>query len=902
MSQEIINGKELHINCNDTERCVEFKKSFIEIINSSDGLIEKSYRMILKKGGIKKPTYFESKQKIIISFTFKPIIRDITVEVRKLNIDPIKNSLSLYEGVVFEDSIDLKIKDLIKKQMKDMGYYHSSLVLNKSIHKDIVDYKIKIIKNKPVKFKKINIKTKYKWIKNYFYEKLKPFLNEPFQEYEVKRKLEEIKLKLISFGYYLLNFEYKVKVSNHKSELDLNINSDKLYIVDIVSGRMKNNETKEIVKSVFYKYKVSTTNTHIQEKLKSFLETKAYYNPKIVIRDLKYKNDLNVDVSLKRIKISEKKRTNIRGLFFKGNFFFSDLILKKKYNDYSFDLAKSKYIDTDYYTYYKNYLTQFYIKNGFVQVHIDEPTLFFSKDKEEVDVVFTVKEGVRTFIDTIKLTGVPLSLQEKMYEKIHNKQEFTFDPIKFDEDINIIFTELKNNGYLNARLLNDKSDIVQYSNDFSSVLINIKVSTGKKFYLNNKYFFGIEKTRSRILEREVNFKKGDLLTLSKLNEIKKRISRLGLFSTVTVKPMIDESITNKVDLVITVKEKKYTFYELAPGYRTDLGVKASLSAVWSNYKGKNQNLSFGFSVNKRINGTGLDSTRKSQNKDVFEGGFKFGYNANYIFSTELNNSSSVSYFRKRYYSFDAIIGRGSTTFSYPLSKKFTSSLNYRLENIKQFDATDSDDDGRFKVGSVTPSLTYDGRNRTSNPTKGVYSSLSYEHSAPGLGSDDEIEYYKFISRNYFYIPFNKGAVAFYYSLGVQKNNSNTNSIPDIKVFRLSGNDVVRGFDFDEMNTLKNGKSMADVTVEDTAYLSNFKIEPRFFINDTMALGIFYDAGRIFVNDFKPLDLRSSVGISFKYLTPVGSLDFDYGFKVLRKRKSNGILESPGRLHISIGFF
>ncbi|MGK0367709.1 MAG: outer membrane protein insertion porin family, partial [Thermoproteota archaeon] len=181
-------------------------------------------------------------------------------------------------------------------------------------------------------------------------------------------------------------------------------------------------------------------------------------------------------------------------------------------------------------------------------------------------------------------------------------------------------------------------------------------------------------------------------------------------------------------------------------------------------------------------------------------------------------------------------------------------------------------------------------------------SLSYEHSAPGLGSDDEIEYYKFISRNYFYIPFNKGAVAFYYSLGVQKNNSNTNSIPDIKVFRLSGNDVVRGFDFDEMNTLKNGKSMADVTVEDTAYLSNFKIEPRFFINDTMALGIFYDAGRIFVNDFKPLDLRSSVGISFKYLTPVGSLDFDYGFKVLRKRKSNGILESPGRLHISIGFF
>jgi len=57
-----------------------------------------------------------------------------------------------------------------------------------------------------------------------------------------------------------------------------------------------------------------------------------------------------------------------------------------------------------------------------------------------------------------------------------------------------------------------------------------------------------------------------------------------------------------------------------------------------------------------------------------------------------------------------------------------------------------------------------------------------------------------------------------------------------------------------------------------------------------------------VDEFSTDDLRSSVGLSFKYVTPVGTLDFDYGIKLLRKKDSSGTLESPGRLHVSIGFF
>jgi outer membrane protein insertion porin family len=128
------------------------------------------------------------------------------------------------------------------------------------------------------------------------------------------------------------------------------------------------------------------------------------------------------------------------------------------------------------------------------------------------------------------------------------------------------------------------------------------------------------------------------------------------------------------------------------------------------------------------------------------------------------------------------------------------------------------------------------------------------------------------------------------------------NIPTIKVFRLTGMDIVRGFSDQEINKLNDGRDISDITVQNTAFLALFKVEPRFFINDSFMSGVFFDAGRVMVDRFDMNDLRTSAGITFKVLTPVGTLDFDYGFKLLRKKNADGTLEDPGRFHVSIGFF
>jgi outer membrane protein insertion porin family len=295
------------------------------------------------------------------------------------------------------------------------------------------------------------------------------------------------------------------------------------------------------------------------------------------------------------------------------------------------------------------------------------------------------------------------------------------------------------------------------------------------------------------------------------------------------------------------------------------------------------------------------------------------YNKSDLFDTMIDLQTGLAYQRRRFYAFDADIARFNTTFTRDITKRLSASLRYQLEAIFQFNATEAIDNGSFKIGAFTPILTYDLRNSQVNPTSGAFFNMSVEYANPYFLSQETdeltINYYKLISRNRFYIPFKNGTVAISLVGGIQENLSREKVagtwegqplrkgyIPNIKVFRLSGMDIVRGFQDEEINRMPDGRDISEFRIQKRAYLANLKIEPRYFISDNFIVGAFYDAGRVFVDSVDFGDLRDSVGVTFKILTPVGTLDFDYGIKLLRKKGPNGRLEDPGRFHVSIGFF
>src|SRR5690606_3229894 len=111
---------------------------------------------------------------------------------------------------------------------------------------------------------------------------------------------------------------------------------------------------------------------------------------------------------------------------------------------------------------------------------------------------------------------------------------------------------------------------------------------------------------------------------------------------------------------------------------------------------------------------------------------------------------------KRFYSYDADIEKLNNTLSWDGNSWFSATVKHQLEIISQYDSTLKREHGKFQIGSITPGITFDFRDNRINPLKGAYLNLSLELANPSFLSqkseDLEINYYKLVSRNRFYIP------------------------------------------------------------------------------------------------------------------------------------------------------
>ncbi len=75
-------------------------------------------------------------------------------------------------------------------------------------------------------------------------------------------------------------------------------------------------------------------------------------------------------------------------------------------------------------------------------------------------------------------------------------------------------------------------------------------------------------------------------------------------------------------------------------------------------------------------------------------------------------------------------------------------------------------------------------------------------------------------------------------------------------------------------------------------------ELRYDVTRSFQVATFLDLGNVYpeVQDLSIADLRKSVGLGVRYLTPIGPIRLDYGHKIHRLPG-----ETPGRLHLTIGY-
>ncbi|MEA9354651.1 BamA/TamA family outer membrane protein [Bacteriovorax sp. PP10] len=771
-----------------------------------------------------------------------------------------------------------------------------------------------------------------KRFKGYFKEVVK----RPYDALTLKIQTDLISKELFTGGYF--NSVIKTELGGTENELIVKITMD---LKDRINFEFQGNHIfshQELRTKLLDKIRNEFGKVDVKN-LASFLadeyEDAGFYQTKVT----NYQSE-GVDASkLKVINyffvIDEGFKIKVSDISYRGNSFLKNEEINDIFKSHATALAKGGFYDKSFFDEFSDILKKEYLSRGFVFIEVSRPRVVSNDEDDSVTIEYGIAEKQQVILKNITFAKVPDDLAAQAKTALINKEGSPVNIIELENDLRKMIVYFQNEGYYFANITNLNSDtLLVYEKSYASVDLRPEINLDKKICYNEAIINGNVQTNTRVINREIDLKQGDLITPKKLEDLRQRLSGLNLFSSLRITPymMYESEATScpKTNLVIQVKEKDFGLIEVAPGYRTDLGAKLSTGVTYNNISGMNRSASLRLQGNKRFNLDGFDERRKSENKDLFEYSAKASFVEPYVFynmiKTQLEFELSSTFQRIRFYGFDADIFRISPQISKNFTRTFSSSVKYQFERIVQFDATETKDNDNFSIGGITPTVTWDLRDDAINPRKGAFFTLSSEWANNFFGSmkekELEVNFVKVISRNRFYYPMGDFVVALSIAAGYQKNfaeeklvdnNGNTvlnangqpktrGYIPSIKVFRLDGYDEIRGYDEGEINRLIDGTPIGEVIVQREAYFTALKFEPRYNLTDAIKIGIFFDAGRVYVDDFQPMKLRTSVGAGLKYVTPVGSLDFDYGFKLQRKTYPDQQRDSVGRFHLSIGFF
>ena len=902
------------IKCKKANQCKEYVNTFKSLERSYLNIehFSEIIKLYVANEGVKNFSYelvkANSERHLIVSFLPKlKIYKVLTPRIDSEYSVELPTILSIKEGDYYDDRKVKQASSILKDVAKDKGFPNATINAVKEVGNEGVTLGFNLKLNKPVMITEFSVNSSSDYLKNIAIGKLSKHMSSPYDLPQVKVDIEELKFLFQGLGYYIVDLNLKFRfLANNRVSLFLDIINPLQVAFNIQETYFYNkSELKKELATAMINSKRELSSENIESILREKLEKSGFKYSKYSVKTKSIKT-LNKD-SLKvySIKIKEGVRSKASRISFKGNTFFSNKKLKSLYYENAFEQAGSDIYDPVYYENYANLIRELYISSGFVSVFIDKPYIQFDSSSKLVNISFRIREGLRSYVSDININGLSESSKEEVLKVLDTNVGSPFNPIQLKVNLDKALESLKNSGFYYSKLFKAKN-IVSYESDNTEVRINLNFAEGPKLYAGDIIIIGNYKTRKRLIIRELAFKKNSLITSDIITESKSKLMALGLFSSVQIKPV--SKTEGNTDILIFLKEKDFGSIEIAPGIRTDLGFKLSTNISYNNIDGLNKRITFEGTINRRFDLNSLDDTRRQSSKVLLEYDTSIRFSEKKILRSSYDFTMGISKARKRFYSFDADIQRVSYTVSQDYTRWLSASIRQQVEQISQFEATDSKNEENFQLGSITPALTFDFRNRPVNPSSGAIFDLSYELANPTFLSQDvegkSIDYYKIISRNRFYIPVGQHWVfALSTAFGLQENNRGEDGyIPSIKVFRLSGADIVRGFEDEEINRLITGEDISQNEVNTRAYMTNLKFEPRYYLSDTTIMGAFYDAGRVFVDEFKSDELRSSVGLTFKYVTPVGTLDFDYGIKLLRKRNSSGNLEAPGRLHVSIGFF
>ena len=576
--------------------------------------------------------------------------------------------------------------------------------------------------------------------------------------------------------------------------------------------------------------------------------------------------------------ISEGPSTKVKNINFIGNKAFTDAQLKEvvttTQNSWFSWFKSTDVYDPDRLNLDRELLRQFYLKNGYADAQVISATADLDRNGQGFYITFTVDEGpLYTFGDirvSSSLQGVDA---ESLRPQITAVSGAIYDVSKVEKSVEAMTLTLADAGNAFA-LVRPKGnrDLANHT-----IGVDFTVEQGPRIYIERIDILGNVRTADHVLRREFRLVEGDAFNKLLVTRAKQRLQSLGLFKSVDISSQ-QGSAPDRVILTVNVVEDSTGEVQLGGGYSTSEGPIADISYKERNFMGNGQFLSLSLSGSFTRAQVDFSFTEPRFLDQNISAGFD-------LFHKEVDYTDVSGYKSRR--------TGGDVRLGFPLSDNLGLSTRYALSRDEVYDVTDTaslaiqESEGAALTSSVGYTLAYDTRDIKANPTRGVY--LEVSQDLAGVGGD--VFYVRTVAEGRAYYPIADKVVLVGRVIGGNISGWNDNDIRLSDLF-FKGGETIRGFD-------RAGYGPRDLNTGDALggqifYAATAEVRfPLPLVPDDLGLSgaVFADAGSLYsANNQAVADadagkialadenaLRSSVGASLIWNSPLGPLRADYAY-------------------------
>lgn len=528
----------------------------------------------------------------------------------------------------------------------------------------------------------------------------------------------------------------------------------------------------------------------------------------------------------------------------------------------------------------KQRLRQFYTKRGYIDFQVQSTTAEFSKQRNSFQVTLNIREGQQYNFGDVSIVSLENDIDAEDYQKLNTiKRGSTYRASQVDN----LLERIDHKAAFEGKNFVQTVPRLSRNDENQTLDIEVSIARGPRLFVERIDIEGNSTTLDRVIRQKFDTVEGDTFNRREIKEATDEIRQTNFFKTVDVQTR-EGSSPEQVILDINLEEQATGTLGFGITASTDAGLGFSIDVNERNFLGRGQ------TVGASVVAAAADSAlRLKFLEPAFLGrDLAFGIDVGYS-TTDLDSAP-----------YDTVTLTFAPSIAFPISENgrvrlFTRFSSDKIEKSTILPSGNNDvgepslvmesDFGRSSTGVIGAAYNLDKRNSIVEPTSGYNLSLTQEFA--GLTGDRTFSRSK-ANAKFFKSFFNEEIILSTEVEGGVIVSSDPATLITER-FMLGGANL-RGF---EQIGVGPRDQDVDQALGGNQYFT-FRAEVSFPLGLPEEYGIhgglFFDAGTVWGLDNNigitgPIDdsasLRSAIGVSLFWNTPLGPLRFDFA-NVLQK--------------------